>query len=186
MHYACSINHLVRKIVIDHGQEWPGSRMKIHECSIYTCSKHKFFNYSRFFVSWVRMCQKIEPFRKMSYNSMTEIYQNFWEKFGILKFWNAHLNRRVQFDQLFNHPFLEITRHFYSKIFSDIFYTSINWHFENLRHAPEFVKYYFRLNALFWMSFPWIRPVSYPKILKLTTGWVFQVNGLGHIPEIWQ
>ena len=42
--------------------------------------------------------------------------------------------------------------------------------------ALVLVKDYFRLNALFWMSFPVILPVSCPKILKLTVGWVFQAN----------
>ena len=36
--------------------------------------------------------------------------------------------------------------------------------------ALVLVKDYFRLNALFWMSFPVILPLSCPKILKLTVG----------------
>ena len=39
-----------------------------------------------------------------------------------------------------------------------------------LCHVPEYLKYHFTLNALFWMSFQKNRPVSCPKILKLTIG----------------
>ena len=49
---------------------------------------------------------------------------------------------------------------------------------------PNMREILFWAKCYFWASFPVKRPVSCPKILQLTIGRVFQVNGLAHDPSL--